>query len=273
MAYFWKWSVVLLTAAACVTFEDPEPATDTTSGGTTGGTVGTTTSTGTPTTGDPGEPECDPWEQDCDAGSKCTPFDSKADGVVDTTRCVKLVPSPGSAGDPCLAEGGIVGLDDCGAGLLCWFLDEDGAGICTPLCTGSPGAPMCGEGLSCDISNGGLLPLCLTTCDPLSPGCLNGQICIPSATNVFVCDSDASGDGGGYGDPCEFTNVCDPGLLCVAGPGVPGCQSAGCCSEFCDVTKPAEGQCSGAPAQQCVPYDTMDPPPGYENVGTCVIKQ
>lgn len=265
----------MLTLAGCVTYEHPNETSATSSGATGEAETGGSTAppgTSEPTTGEPAG-ECDLWIQDCPEGSKCAPYDSMGTGVADTTRCVALVETPGSVGDPCAAEGGVVGLDDCGTGLLCWFLDDMGAGVCTSLCTGSPGAPHCDDGLLCDISNGGLLPLCLTTCDPLSPACLMGQICIPSATDVFVCDADSSGEAGAYGDPCQYINVCDPGLLCVAGPNVPGCTAPGCCSEYCDITMPAEGQCSGAPEQQCVPYYDQDPPPGYETVGLCSIKQ
>lgn len=275
--------VALLTLAGCVTFEQ---GTDTATAGpattgeaeTTGEPPPTTATsepvptTGVPTTGEPAG-ECNVWEQDCLAGAKCVPFDSMQTGVADSTKCVEVADPAGQVGDPCVAAGGIVGVDDCDLGLLCWFLDGDGDGVCTAMCTGSPLSPSCGEGLQCDVSNGGLLPLCLTTCDPLASTCPMGQICIPSITGQFVCDGDASGDGGAYGDPCEFINVCDPGLLCTAGPNVPGCATAGCCTEYCDLTLPPAGQCSGAPEQTCLPFFAMDPPPGLEDVGQCGIAQ
>ena len=83
-----------------------------------------------------------------------------------------------------------------------------------------------------------------------------------------------SGDAGAYGDPCEFLNVCDSGLLCVSSSNVPGCGSPGCCTEFCDVNVPAGDQCSGAPEQQCLEfYEDTVAPPGLEDVGLCGIKQ
>lgn len=276
--------VVVLTLAGCITFEPDDTASDagaaTVGGSTTTDDDATSspTSTPVPTTGGTGEVagECGLWEQDCQSGAKCVPFDSEMTGVVDKTRCVDIADDPGQAGDPCFAEGGVVGLDDCDAGLLCWLLDADGQGTCTPMCEGSPNMPKCGEGLVCDISTGGLLPLCLTTCDPLAPTCPTGQICIPSMLEVFVCDGDVSGDAGFYGDPCEFLNVCDPGLLCVAGQNVPGCDAPGCCTEFCDLnlamTMP--DLCSGAPEQECVAFYSQGPaPPGLEDVGLCAIKQ
>ncbi len=280
------WGVVaLLTPVGCVQFErgtdtgavnESAVSADTT-GEASGATTGGAATEATPTTsgGSTGAPagECDVWAQDCHAGAKCAPFDSMHTGVVDTTKCVDVADPAGKAGDPCTAAGGVVGLDDCDAGLVCWFLGDKGQGVCTPLCTGSALSPTCGEGLQCDVSNGGLLPLCLTKCDPLATSCPIGQVCIPSISGLFVCDSDASGDAGAYGDPCEYINVCDPGLLCTSSENVPGCQAPGCCTEYCDVTQPADSQCSGAPTQVCIPFYTMDPPPGLEDVGQCGIKQ
>lgn len=272
--------VVLLTLAGCVQGGEPDDSAtsgEVTSAAPTSGEPATTTpqpTTGEGTTGEVAG-ECSVWDQDCPAGAKCVPFDSMSTGVVDSARCVELVQSPRQSGDPCETEGGVVGLDDCDEGLLCWFLDADGEGVCTPMCAGSPDNQICGDGLVCDVTNGGFLPLCLATCDPLAPACPMGQICIPSGPNsTFLCDSDASGDAGAFGDPCEYINVCDVGLTCVAAANVPGCVSAGCCTEYCDVGQPADGQCSGAPEQECLGFfDDQTAPPGLEDVGFCGVMQ
>lgn len=267
--------VVLLTLGGCIEFEK-----DSESGApgptsppldeTTGDAADTSGGGELPTTGgavDPGQ--CDLWAQDCAADAKCAPYDAVTDGVVDSTRCVPLADAPRQAGDPCKLDG-IVGRDDCDLGLMCWNLKEGGEGTCVPLCTGSPQSPTCGEGLVCDVAGGGVLPLCLTTCDPLAPSCPMGQICIPASASTYVCDADGSGDAGAYGDECAYVNVCDSGLLCTDASNVPGCESPGCCTEYCDLTQPAGGQCSGAPAQECLPiFET--PPPGHEDVGFCGI--
>ena len=139
------------------------------------------------------------------------------------------------------------------------------------MCGGSKADPMCSGGKICDISNGGALLLCVTQCDPLTPSCPTGQICLPGGEKQFVCDVDASGDQGGYGDPCAYVNVCDEGLLCMSGAGVPGCQTDGCCTEYCDISV-KDFVCAGAPSQECVPfYDEDAAPPGYEFVGVCTI--
>jgi hypothetical protein len=272
--------VVLLTLAGCVDGGEPNGSAMSGADGTTTGEPGTASQTSqTPTTGEPttGEVagECLLWEQDCPAGAKCVPFDSEfGDGVIDSSRCADLAELPKMLGDPCSTEGGVLGLDDCDEGLLCWFLDVDGNGRCTPMCTGTKESPKCDGGLVCDVSNGGYLPLCLATCDPLAPTCAVGQICIWSgAQALFVCDGDASGDDGAFGDPCEYINVCDSGLTCAVAENVPGCLGQGCCTEFCDVSMPSDGQCS-APEQECLAwFDEIEPTPGLENVGFCGIKQ
>lgn len=269
--------VVVLTLAGCVKFEDGETAagTETTTAATattatTAGMTAGTTAPDEPTTGSAGG-ECSLWEQDCNAGMKCVPYDSMHTGVVDATRCVEVADPPRAAGDPCATEGGVVGLDDCDVGLLCWQLDGEGQGTCIPLCVGAPADPQCDDGLVCDVSNGGLLPLCLTRCSPLTKDCPDGQICISAGPEGFVCDGDASGEEGQYGDPCEFINVCDPGLLCLDSTNVPGCNTPGCCTPYCDLTMP---ECPGAAdGQECLPYFPNDSaPPGLENVGVCGMK-
>ncbi|MCY1062449.1 hypothetical protein [Nannocystis sp. SCPEA4] len=280
MNRFGAWQfVVLLTLAGCVVGEKDsetgsETGSDSAAPATT--TTGDSQTTAVPTTtGGEVTGECSVWAQDCPTGAKCVPFDSTGTGVVDSTRCIEIADPAGKAGDPCTAEGGIVGIDDCDADLLCWLLDPDGHGTCLPMCQGTPAAPSCGGGLVCDVSNGGLLPLCLTTCNPLASGCPTGQTCIPSMAEVFVCDGDVSGDAGAYGDECEFLNVCDPGLLCTTATNVPGCAAPGCCTEFCDLSlaQSMPEMCSGAPDQECLPfYDPGAAPPGLEDVGLCGIK-
>lgn len=226
-----------------------------------------------PTTGGGEQAECDLWAQDCPAGSKCAPYDKNGDGIHDTPRCVPVQGMPGQAGDDCMVEGSIAsGLDSCGLGLLCWNVDAESQGRCVQMCGGTPGDPQCPDDLLCDVSNGGALPLCVATCDPLTPSCPVGQICLPGgpSQDYFICDVDASGEMGGYGDPCAYVNVCDAGLLCLGSASVPGCKTEGCCSEYCDLSQ-QEVTCSGE-GQVCLPYYGGDePPPGYENVGLCSL--
>lgn len=227
----------------------------------------------TPTSGGGLEAECDLWAQDCPAGTKCAPYDSDGDGIHDTQRCTPVAGAPDQAGDDCTIEGSIAsGLDSCDLGLLCWYADGENKGRCVVMCAGSPADPQCPDGLLCDVSNGGALPLCLAECDPLTPSCPLGQICLPGgeSQDYFICDVDASGEMGGYGDACAYVNVCDQGLLCLGSSSVPGCKSEGCCSEYCDLSL-EEPKCSGQ-GQECLSFYGQDvPPPGYENVGVCSL--
>lgn len=257
---------------ACVEYEHASEGSGASQGGET--TSAGESSGSMPTTGPGGgEAECDLWAQDCAAGSKCAPYDKDGDGIHDAPRCVPVDGSPDQAGDDCTIEGSVAsGLDTCDLGLMCWNADAENKGRCVVMCTGSPQAPMCPDELLCDISNGGALLLCVAACDPLTPSCPAGQLCLPGgdSQSYFICDADASGDMGGYGDPCAYVNVCDPGLLCLGSASVPGCKSGGCCSEYCDLSLPAP-KCSGA-GQECLPYYGQDPPPpGYENVGVCSL--
>lgn len=215
-------------------------------------------------------PECDVFEQDCPAGKACKPAASPGADTWDTAVCTEVGANPGAVGDPCTADGQ-TGVDTCDVGNLCWYFDGMGNGSCIAMCTGSAMNPTCEAGLVCDITNNGQLILCLQVCDPLAQSCPDGQICFFSDTaSNFICDFDASGDMGMYGDPCEYINVCDYGLFCTDAKNVPGCVSSGCCSPYCDVTLPNDCP-DQAKGQVCVPWYTMNPPPGQENIGACAI--
>jgi len=254
----------------------------TTTGGTTaeGTTDAVVTTTSAPTTGTEctflecgdmmaADNECDIWLDDCPEGQKCMPY-AKGD-TWDATKCSPVNAAPGQEGDECTVEmSSSSGIDSCDKHLLCWYVDgETLIGSCINMCTGSEDAPSCPGGQSCDISNDGSLILCLSTCDPLVQSCPEGQICFQGAFD-FICDFDASGEEGQYGDACEYINVCDYGLFCATPEAVPGCVgSLGCCSEYCDLTGP--NICSGAPMQECVPWYEGEPPPGGENLGACAV--
>jgi hypothetical protein len=269
--------------------EDPTATATATATATEGGTesaTGTTTDVdptgGTETTGctflscmDGGAPdtnECDIWAQDCPDGEKCMPWANDGGGSWNALKCSPVDANPGQSGDECIAEGGAVsGVDNCDLGLLCWYVNEENIGSCIDQCTGTEEAPMCPSGTVCDVTNEGVLTLCLPTCDPLLVDCPGDQICFYSSlAGDFICDFDGSGEAGAYGDPCEYINVCDPGLFCANPENVPGCQAGGCCSEYCDINE--ENTCAGKDmGQECVPWFEMDAPPGLEHVGACVV--
>ncbi len=230
-----------------------------------------------PTTGDPPIGECSLWDQDCGEGEKCMPWANDGGGSWNDSRCTPLDSAPGQPGDACTVEGsGVTGIDSCDVGSMCWNVDEEGAGVCVSLCNGTQEAPLCDNpNDQCIIANDGFLPLCLPNCDPLL-GCPDGEGCYPSE-NGFVCAPDASGpDLGGFGDACEYTNACDPSLFCAAANAVPGCESAFCCSNYCDLSEPEpSADCGGVGGgQECISaFPEGMVIPGYEDVGICALPE
>ncbi len=231
---------------------------------------------GTDTTVDPGG--CSVWDQDCADGEKCMPWANDGGNAWNSSKCTPLDSAPGQPGDPCTVEGsGVSGVDSCDIGAMCWNVDEENAGTCIALCSGSPDAGLCDNpATSCSIFNEGFLPLCLPSCDPLLQNCAEGEACYPTEES-FSCAPDASGpELGGYGDPCEYLNACDAGLLCANAAVVPGCEATGCCTEFCDTSVPEPAaDCGGvAQGQECVSaFPEGQAQPGYEDVGLCAIPE
>ena len=264
------------TTTTTTTTAGTDSATEAVTGGTAGATgtscsflgcEGSTTNTGPMN-------ECDIWAQDCPEGQKCMPWANDGGGSWNATKCSPVSDNPGKEGDACTVEGSAVsGIDSCDIGLLCWYFNENNEGTCIDMCTGSQENPQCDDGQVCDITNDGVLILCLIECDPLIQSCPEGQICFfSSAASTFICDFDASGEMGAYGDPCAFINVCDYGLFCAVQDAVPGCDNPdGCCSPYCNLMEP--NNCPGAAqGQQCVPwYEMGQAPPGQENIGACAV--
>ncbi|MCX4242327.1 ribulose phosphate epimerase [Paraliomyxa miuraensis] len=224
--------------------------------------------------------ECDIFAQDCPPGEKCMPWANDGGSAWNATRCSPIAMNPGQPGDECTVEGsGTSGIDDCDLGSMCWDVDpETNVGTCVAMCTGDESNPICEDpDTSCAIANDGAIVLCLPNCDPILQDCAEGQACYP-IQDAWSCAPDASGESGVYGDPCEFINVCDPGLICLGAGAVPpgeACEgAAGCCTEVCDLTDPTgDAQCSGqAGGQTCQPwYEEGSAPPGYEDVGACAL--
>jgi hypothetical protein len=217
--------------------------------------------------------ECSSYLQDCPVGDKCMPWDNGGGGSWNALGCFPIDPAPVGEGETCLVQGsGTSGLDNCELGHMCWDVDAaTNEGTCVALCTGSPVAPVCAPpGTSCVIANDGVLNLCLPGCDPLLQDCNPGAACYP-INDGFTCAPDASGAQGVDGDPCEFINVCDPGLMCANAASLEGCfGAAGCCTPFCDVTVP--GDPCPAVTEECVPfYELGMAPLGFEDVGVCAI--
>lgn len=255
------------------TSTDPTTTDGTTTGTTTTGTT-TDTTDGTTTMMMGGM--CDPKIQDCGPGEKCVAYDSPEgmDMYWDANQCVPEPMNPAAEGDTCninMGESPFSGLDNCGAGTICLNFDfmTGQGGTCTAYC---------GAGNTCDqdevcveSANMGVLPICLPACDPLTQDCSDGQGCYGDPSlDGFICFTPDPGDETGMDDsPCEFTNACLPGFSCQAADTVADCQGGmGCCTPFCKVSE-GDGPCDATEA--CVPFYPMDPPPGLEDVGVCVI--
>ncbi len=222
------------------------------------------------------EIECDVWMQDCPEDEKCMPWANDGGSSWNATRCSPVSDSPGQVGDECMVEGsGVSGIDNCDVSSMCYYVDpETNVGTCVGFCEGSPEVPTCDAGFLCSIANNGVLILCRAECDPILQDCQGTAACLPAAgTDGFVCIIDASGEGGAAGEPCEFLNSCDPGLFCADAPVVPGCtMSAGCCSDFCDLTEMMPDDACTLMDQMCVPaFEEGMVPPGLEHVGICAL--
>lgn len=245
---------------------------DTTTGGETMATSAETSSTGAAPTDtgfafDALIPSCDLFAQDCEPGEKCMPFGTT--GTWTATGCFPVDPNPGAPGDVCDSPGGATsGADTCDIGAMCWDVDEDTEeGTCVPMCIGSQENPICADpDTSCAIANGGLIILCLPTCDPLLQDCDGDQGCYP-VNDSFNCVPTGTDE---EGDTCEFINGCGLGLACLSTDDYGlGCLGVGCCSSFCDTDQPSD---CPEPTHECVAwYEEGMAPPGYDNVGVCSV--
>jgi hypothetical protein len=212
--------------------------------------------------------ECDPKAQDCPDGQKCTAWANDGGTFWNANRCV-AVTGENVGGDPCTVEGsGVSGTDDCDVGFICMYTNEENIGTCIQFCEGEN--EDCGIESVCAIYNDGVLPICLVSCDPLLQNCPEMQSCIDTPNGAFICFTDASGETGLAGDPCPAEhgeNSCDPGMWCGAGSA--GCDSVNCCTPYCDLSDPG---C--ASPNECIGFfGEGNAPPGYEDVGVCIIPQ
>jgi len=210
---------------------------------------------------------CDVFAQDCPAGEKCAAYGDDG-GTWNSVRCVPIAAQPNQPGDACVVQGEFAsGLDDCDLGSMCFQLDERNQGTCVALCTGTPMDPSCGVGMTCSVSNGGALNLCLTQCNPALDECPAGQGCLPIDSD-FVCV--AVGATAGYGESCG-RSTCGPGLFCSTQPHCPVGED--CCSAYCDTTDPEPNPAcpDAAMGQMCEPvFQAGEAPEGLENLGACL---
>ena len=219
--------------------------------------------------------DCDLWAQDCPLGQKCMPWANDGGNAWNATRCSPIADEPAHRGEPCTTVGyGVAGIDSCDRDTMCWNVDETNTGTCVDFCLGSERDPICLDAFSqCIVANDGFLVLCLPICDPRLQDCREGEACFP-AYGVFTCAPDA-GQLGLYADPCEFINICDPGLFCDESESAPDCTSSiGCCNYFCDLADDdPDAVCpDAAQGQTCVPwFEPGEAPPGFATLGRCAL--
>lgn len=208
--------------------------------------------------------QCDPYEQDCPKGEKCTSYvATPGQNTVDATKCVPII-GDDLWGEPCerMEEN-----DTCAAGFFCMtdVSGNTGMGSCLEYCDVNQPCEFGGE---CFAFNDGALPVCEITCDPLLQDCPMGQGCYAAFDN-FVCALPGAPDGlGNDGDPCNTIQSCNPGLICRGGTA--GCAEGACCTAVCDLNGAAD-QCSD-PAEDCI-QALDDPPPDLQDVGFCGVPE
>lgn len=207
---------------------------------------------------------CDPWLQDCPEGDKCVAFASTGENW-DANKCVPVSGS-GQHGDPCMFADAQQTVDDCGPDSFCWNVNLDGVGSCTPFCRGTSDEPICGGDDSCIIANEGSINLCLQRCDPLLQDCDGENVCFYDFGGHFVCTF--ASDGIPTGSPCGFINDCAAGNVCLDAVNLPLCADASCCAAFCDLANPS---CAVFGTECSAFFGEDTAPPGYENIGVCII--
>jgi hypothetical protein len=209
---------------------------------------------------------CDPFMQDCPDGEKCVPFASSG-GVWDANKCVPVT-GDGVPGDTCIWGGIVEATDDCGADSICWdVMDVDGQllGVCTEYCGGTADDPICPPETSCIIINEGSINLCITSCDPLLQDCGAGLACFWAVSDfncIFTTDDIPTGE------PCGYINDCAAGNFCADAAALPACNGSACCASFCDLADPL---CSVAGTECTSFFEEGMAPPGYEDVGVCIL--
>ncbi|WP_258183010.1 ribulose phosphate epimerase [Enhygromyxa salina] len=213
-----------------------------------------------------GVSECDPFAQDCPDGEKCVPYGSTG-GNWDANKCVPVT-GAGVPGDTCTYAGVVEATDDCDATSHCWdVMDVDGqnVGVCTAFCSGTADDPICEPGTSCLIANEGSITMCITQCDPLLQDCAAGLACF-WAVSDFQCIF-TSGEIP-TGETCGYINDCEVGDTCLNAEVMPDCAGSACCGDFCSLSEPV---CPLAGTECSAFFEEGMAPPGYEDVGVCIL--
>ena len=211
---------------------------------------------------------CNPLAQDCFPTHKCVPYATvEGSPFLDADKCMPILGDK-SWGQPCTLSGWSEAQDDCDGEGFCWnlhWIEGQLQGTCVPFCVGSPQNLMCPAGWNCLFS--GAIALCSKQCDPLMQDCPLDYGCYWTG-NAFDCS--LVGTPAGDLESCDMHNDCLPGFACVGKALVPTCTGGdpNCCTPWCDVTAPDSCQ---APRSCVAFFDEGQAPPGYADVGLCVI--
>jgi len=218
---------------------------------------------------------CDPYAQDCPEGQKCTASNEMAGDYWNINVCVEVM-GTATEGSSCnvLGDEPGGGIDDCEAGQICLYADENGMnGTCTAFCSGDANNGMCeGAKAFCVPANEGILPICLNSCDPLLQDCPFDHGCYGSQDDGnFLCFKPDPKEGGMDNDNCAFDNACLPGFQCLDPAVVAECQQGfeGCCNPFCALDGDGS-ECNVGAGEVCSAFFAEEIPP-WENVGICTL--
>lgn len=217
---------------------------------------------------------CSVFDQDCPEGEKCV---TTLDPDFNVFRCIPVLGDK-AVGEACIFDSES-GTDDCDANSHCWQLEADEQGIehgeCVPMCSGTPDNPSCpGQGESCEGFECRILgqvgyPFCIERCDPIAQDCGDGKSCYYDGGYLaFFCG--VVNVPGALGEPCEWTQECAAGLICVSAQALPECPGASCCAPFCVTGDDASCEASwlGTVCSDALTYPLMEGCPTY---GACVI--
>lgn len=207
---------------------------------------------------------CDLWMDDCPAGLKCMPFAAPMGLMWSGSHCSPVSPQPKEEGEPCSIENYLMsGVDDCGEGLICWYVDDSLHGECVSMCVGSEEMPECLDALvSCAIDSTGFLHLCWG-CSPLLQDCWSPfENCVPSdLTKGFQCTAEGAA---GPGEPCANLNDCKKGTFCSSNSGF--CPGNSCCVQYCAL----DSMMNDCPDMaKCVPFFQEPVSMKYVDIGFC----
>ena len=171
--------------------------------------------------GNPRCTSCEPPDQGCPPGNKCTMTTAKVFACFDA--------GPQGPGDDCSSQA-------CQAGLIC--ITYDGSDYrCWQYCQSSDDCP--GEDTHCIWpwpETTEVWGICRPGCDPVKQtGCGQDEACIYMDPDVGSTDCWTAGSLQ-EGDECDFTELCAAGLDCVKDPGSD--PPTYHCRRYCDATHP-----------------------------------